>query len=251
MCDDTGVMLDAPKTIAGELFPHDDDIGGAEVEQLLCELSDDEFILRASENGKDYIIIRSWDEHQKIDKPSRHRWVSKEDRDRLAGVSRMCRETPSVGKGKGAEEREKDSNCSLRSQSSPLSEGGTADDLFDDGVIDLETSRKNADQELLRWFGESWNDLAENLGVPQARELTKSRQTNIRQRAADLVKIYDFPDARTGFANVFARIRGSPFLRGESGSFRVGIDFVVKKENFTKIMEGKYEDRTQAKSATK
>lgn len=136
------------------------------------------------------------------------------------------------------------------SLSSPQAEDGTADDLFDDGVIDLEL-RKKTDQDLLRWFGESWNDLAESLGLPQARELTKARQANIRQRAVDLVKIYDFEDPKTGFADVFARIRGSPFLRGESGGFRTGIDFVVNKATFTKIMEGKYEARQQNQAARK
>ena len=43
-----------------------------------------------------------------------------------------------------------------------------------------------------------------------------------------------------------ARIRGSPYLRGEVNGFRVTFDWIINASNFQKILEGNYEVRKVA-----
>ena len=83
LCDDIGVMLDIPKKIAGDLYPWEE-ISGTQINAELDELQSLGLIVRASENNKDFIIIRSWDEHQKIDNPGKPHYISRESRETLA-----------------------------------------------------------------------------------------------------------------------------------------------------------------------
>lgn len=252
MCDDVGVMLDAPKTIAGELFPHDDDIGNAEVNRFLTELANGGFILRVSENGKDYIIIHSWDEHQKIDKPSKHRWISREERDLLSDSSRETRETPSVGKGKGkgTEERE-DFECSLRSHSSLPDEPADDGDQSSDPVELKAKRQKPEDTELILDLVDEWNAEAARLGLPQVLDISSKRQSALRARIRDF-PTFGYENPKSGFRALLAKIRGSPFLLGQTqANFRADFDFVTRQSSFLKIMEGNYEAKNKTFAGTR
>lgn len=83
LCDDLGITLDTPKKIAGDLYPYED-ITGKEIDAQLDELYEYGLIVRVSENNKDFIIITSWDEHQKVDRPSKFTYLSRDSRERLA-----------------------------------------------------------------------------------------------------------------------------------------------------------------------
>ena len=49
-----------------------------------------------------------------------------------------------------------------------------------------------------------------------------------------------FPVTIPDFIQVFQNIQKSPFLRGETGWMGCGFDWVFKKTNFQKILEGNY-----------
>lgn len=52
-----------------------------------------------------------------------------------------------------------------------------------------------------------------------------------------------------GWETVLARIRGSPFLRGETDSFSFAtIDWLLKPANMRKIMEGNYDERPRSRA---
>lgn len=80
---------------------------------------------------------------------------------------------------------------------------------------------------------EEWNNLAERIAKPKARDLTPERRQLIRARIAQ----YDIDD----FVNVFGRIERSEFLRGDKGWRGCTFDWVLKKQNFQKILEGNYD----------
>lgn len=107
--------------------------------------------------------------------------------------------------------------------------------------------RSEKDTELIQAVISDWNDLAADLRLPQVSHITPKRQSAILARSRDLLEYYDFPDAKTGFAGLFAKIRGSPFLRGETGRFRADLDFVITQSSFTKIMENRYAGDETAK----
>ena len=80
---------------------------------------------------------------------------------------------------------------------------------------------------------EGYQELAAALGRPVPRDLTPERRQLIKGRIAQ----YTLDD----FHAVFARCRGSPFLRGDKGRTPLTIDWLMKKGNFQKVLEGNYE----------
>jgi len=80
---------------------------------------------------------------------------------------------------------------------------------------------------------EAYQDVARELGLPIPRDLTPERRQLIRGRIAQ----YPLAD----FLAAFAKCRGSPFLRGDRGRTPLSIDWVMKKGNFQKVLEGNYD----------
>jgi hypothetical protein len=81
---------------------------------------------------------------------------------------------------------------------------------------------------------EVWNEVADKLGKPKVRDLTPERRTLVKAR----MNQYKLED----FVQVFNNIERSPFLRGEGGWRGCTFDWVFKKGNFQKILEGNYND---------
>ena len=81
---------------------------------------------------------------------------------------------------------------------------------------------------------ERWNELAEKLGKPKVRDLTPERRQLLKARIAQ----YDLDD----FISVFGKVERSPFLRGDTGWQRCTFDWIFKKANFQKALEGNYDN---------
>lgn len=109
--DDNGVGRDVEKLIAAELYPLEDDPREtlAHVSRSLAELSEQGRIVRYRVEGKPYLSIVNWTEHQKIDKPNKPRYPgpeqadkpltsdSRQPRESVASVPGESRETPAPG----------------------------------------------------------------------------------------------------------------------------------------------------------
>ena len=80
---------------------------------------------------------------------------------------------------------------------------------------------------------ERWNETAAVIGKPRVRDLTPERRQLLKARIAQ----YSLDD----FLSVFAKIEASPFLRGDTGWKGGNFDWVFKKGNFQKIIEGNYD----------
>lgn len=82
---------------------------------------------------------------------------------------------------------------------------------------------------------EKWNEVAARLwGSRTIRELTPTRRQSVRARIAQ----YDLSD----FVTVFGKIEASGFLRGDTGWRGCSFDWVMKRQNFQKIIEGNYDE---------
>lgn len=81
---------------------------------------------------------------------------------------------------------------------------------------------------------EVWNELALKIGKPKVRDLTPERRQLLKGRMSQ----YALDD----FVVVFNNIERSPFLRGDHGWRGCTFDWVFKKSNFQKILEGNYND---------
>jgi hypothetical protein len=96
---------------------------------------------------------------------------------------------------------------------------------------------KDENKDSLKAFGEAWNKLAASFSLPQIDEI-KPGSRRERQALARLREMSHHDE-------LIARIRGSPYLRGEVNGFRCSFDWVVNAANFQKIMEGNYESRKE------
>lgn len=117
-------------------------------------------------------------------------------------------------------------------------------DAVDNPVSSFEKVKRVKDErnvDLIQTVVGDWNNLAANLKLPQVSHITPQRQSNILRRAKELVEYYDYAEPIAGFQDLFSKIRGSPFLRGDTGKFRADLDFAITLSSFTKIMENRYE----------
>lgn len=125
--DDNGVGIDNPKLIAAELFALEDDPREAlaNVREDLARLHEAGRIVRYTVDGKSYLAVVNWREHQKIDKPGKPRYPEPDDpravhaprststntepREFVAKPSRESRETvaepPCLDQGSGNREQ--------------------------------------------------------------------------------------------------------------------------------------------------
>ena len=97
-----------------------------------------------------------------------------------------------------------------------------------------DTASSDADTLRPEHVVEVYNETAKSMGRPQIRDLTPERRQLTRARIAQ----YPLED----FQTVFARCRGSPFLRGDKGRTPLTFDWIMKKGNFQKVLEGNYDD---------
>lgn len=74
--DDNGVGFDSYKLISAELFGLEDDPREVRdnTRECLARLADARLITRYTLDGKRYIRITNWDEHQRIDRPNKPRY---------------------------------------------------------------------------------------------------------------------------------------------------------------------------------
>ncbi len=89
-------------------------------------------------------------------------------------------------------------------------------------------------------FAERWNVFAGSLALPQIDEI---KPGSPREKSA-LARLREGCD----FDVIFAKIRGSPYLRGEVNGFRCTFDFITNPTNYLKILEGNYDENRRQKS---
>lgn len=100
--------------------------------------------------------------------------------------------------------------------------------------LEAKASSGSGDPEALKpeHFVEAWNDLADRLAKPKVRDITPERRVRLKARIAG----YSLDDFRTVLGNV----ERSPFLRGDRQWRGCTFDWLTKKANFQKILEGNY-----------
>jgi hypothetical protein len=80
---------------------------------------------------------------------------------------------------------------------------------------------------------EFYQSMARDIGRPVPRDFTPERRQLVRGRISQY--------ALSDFQTVFAKCRDSPFLRGDRGRTPLTFDWLMKKANFQKVLEGNYD----------
>lgn len=64
--DDEGYLIDSPKRIAGDIFPHDDKVTEGKVNGWLNQLQEVGSVLRYTTRDGRYIFLPEWEKHQRV-----------------------------------------------------------------------------------------------------------------------------------------------------------------------------------------
>jgi len=81
-----------------------------------------------------------------------------------------------------------------------------------------------------------WNEVAAEVGLPQINSLSQKRKDKLRLRWKEGLEV--------GWPVVLEKIRGSPFLQGKKGAWRLRFDWLCENDtNWLKITEGNYDER--------
>ncbi|RKH09597.1 hypothetical protein D7V97_16050 [Corallococcus sp. CA053C] len=107
--EDHGVCRAAPNLLRSVAFPYDDDVTSADVSRWLGMLDDGRFIVRYERDGSSYLWVRSFDEHQKIDRKSKTTLPEPSHEEKSASSrARRGLVEPSLQEGKGRERKGED-----------------------------------------------------------------------------------------------------------------------------------------------
>lgn len=106
-------------------------------------------------------------------------------------------------------------------------------------TTETELSEPDAEQEAF----DAYNDLADRIGIPRAQVLNATRKSKLRQRLKECGGL-------SGWVAALEKLEASSFCRGERSDFRADLDFLLQAQSFTRLMEGRYDDRTKPNRPT-
>lgn len=187
------------------------------IERVLTRLKSGTMIKTSSETGLTIITICNYNYYQA-------------DLEAYGTAAGTVAGTP-TGQRRDTEQRREEVKKKIDSQANacvPLGADQNDGGLFGDDAP-AKPARPVPDQ-----FVEIWNELAIRIGRPTIKALTGSRSQTLKARLAQFKP--------TDFHDVFAKIERSDFLAGRTQRWGgVTFDWVIKQENFIKILEGNYD----------
>lgn len=68
--DDEGRGVDDPRLVKAEVWPLDDDMTARKIDRDLARLADDGLIIRYQVDGRRFLQITNWGEHQRVNRPT-------------------------------------------------------------------------------------------------------------------------------------------------------------------------------------
>jgi hypothetical protein len=82
--------------------------------------------------------------------------------------------------------------------------------------------------------------------LPQVKAWTPKRAKALNARIAERLHDGKPADATDYWRTFFVNVGASDFLCGRSGDFRADLEWLLRPENFLKVIEGRYENRKGA-----
>lgn len=126
-CDDSGRHRWRPRQVKAEVFPGDEDITAADVEEWMKELEGLGLLMRYEVKGEEYLEVTGW-HHQKINKPQPAKFPAPADTTQVAVTEHSGNGhgtvTPDrIGKDRIGREEEWPSDSATAPMSFPLASG--------------------------------------------------------------------------------------------------------------------------------
>lgn len=82
--------------------------------------------------------------------------------------------------------------------------------------------------------------------LPRVKAWTKSRRQALDARIAERVADGKSADAIDYWAAFFEAVAASDFLAGRASDFRADLEWLLRPQNFLKVIEGRYTNRDRA-----
>lgn len=235
-CDDGGNHPASAKTLKAEVFPGDP-ISPDDVQALVDELIGQRLIVEYEADNKLYWHVTGW-RHQKIDKPTfKHPkpQISLALDEHSARTPRLVAD-PSPPERSGVERSGVDIQPSSSAEGSSQPTAGRIPDCPHQQIIDLYSKILPTMPIPRIWDGKRSDNLR-----ARWRWLLTAKNTDGKPYATDSASGIAF------FERFFGYVANSDFLSGRDGKWQ-GCDlaWLVKAENFAKVIEGKYENKREA-----
>jgi len=106
--DDNGNLDRSSKQLKARIFPHDT----IDVEALVIELMSQRLLIEYSIEGKIFLHIKSFNKHQKINRPSTSQIPAFDES--LSTHGALTEHSPTEGKGREGKGKEKDISCAIQ-----------------------------------------------------------------------------------------------------------------------------------------
>lgn len=256
--DDYGTVRSNPVFIKNSVFPYDEDLRVNDVKSWLDALSNARMLEPFTYNGEGFYNIRTFNDHQRVDKPSKPivpleekarilTEYSQKSLETVASESRDSRETV------GDEEKRREVNGSKSKRANALVVSGEttagngqalkieykaiAEGLKDKPTAEiwntLRTFVKDKAPEFIDPYVDIWNVFSRQYKLSAIDVISDSRmkkfQTRLQERGFDFMKVLE-------------SIKISPHLKGDNPrNWKVTFDWIIENDkNYLKIIEGNY-----------
>lgn len=215
ICDDYGRTRAAPRFLAGQLYPYDDDATKL-LPKWLAELEREGLIQLYRVEGSAYLAVTGWAKHQRVDNAGKE----------------MVPPPPPTPPVDPAEIRGEPPTTADNRRDLPLDLGPRTTTKTKEGDLGRDHGGNSAAD--IRRAVETWNLTAEAARLPKVQHLTEARSRATAKRLAECGGI-------EGWQAALAKVAASPFLCGDNDrGWRANFDFMIRQSSFTKIMEGGY-----------
>jgi hypothetical protein len=217
-CDDKGTFPWSPLQMKMRILPADN----VDAAALMAEIEERNLIARYKVDGKEYGAVRNFCKFQRPKKPNDIHPITDEMRT-YVGISGEPREeeAPSFP-----------NEFPTSGEKSPQREDGGG---REGGKEPVGSSARDACERVAT----AWNSMAEPIGLARCTSITPKRMPAFKARLRD-----------TGIDAILRAIEHVPkssFLRGDRGDWSgCTIDFLLKPDGVTRILEGKYDDRSKS-----
>ena len=218
-------MHDRPKKIKAEILPYDE----CDVDELLESLAKLGFVLRYEVSGTRYIQVVNFDKHQN------------------PHVNEQASEIPAPDKHQTSTGQQPVNTDESIEVAGLIPSSLNPHPEIEPSALVVSELTPCPHIEIISLYSELLPEL------PQVRKWDGTRAKHLKARwswvLADLKakgKPFDKSAGLDFFRRMFGYIHKSDFLMGRSGGFSCSLPWIVNDENFTKIIEGNYENKVAA-----
>lgn len=127
---------------------------------------------------------------------------------------------------------------------SPSPDSGVLEDSNPCPLADVRAKRAYEGEEFREAVVAAYHDTLPDL--PRVKMWTKKRQQALNARIRERLKDGKAADTLDYWRGLFEQVRASDFLCGRSADFRADLEWLLRPENFAKVIEGRYAPRQRA-----